>query len=79
MTLQKRIVFKLHFNCEKSQSKALQIAAGTEGVNFVGLEGECKEYLVVVGDRVNPEKLTINLRKKLKMVELLSVDTEDSD
>jgi hypothetical protein len=43
------------------------------GVNFVGLEGEEKDKLVVIGDGVDAVKLTNCLRKKVGHTEIVSL------
>lgn len=43
------------------------------GVNFVGLEGESKEKLVVIGDGVDAVKLTNSLRKKVGQTDIISL------
>ncbi|CAN0890872.1 Disease resistance protein RGA5 [Linum grandiflorum] len=74
-----KIVYRLQLSCMKCQTKALQVAAAAQGVNFVGFEGDSKENLVVVGDDVDPVKLAIKLRKKVKVAEILSVTAVDSN
>lgn len=44
------------------------------GVNFVGLEGEEKDRIVVIGDAVDAAKLATSLRKKVGYTELLRVE-----
>lgn len=44
------------------------------GVEYVGVEGEDKNQLVVVGDGVDPANLTSCLRKKMGNAELLKVE-----
>ncbi|RZB64243.1 Heavy metal-associated isoprenylated plant protein 47 isoform D [Glycine soja] len=43
------------------------------GVNYVGLEGEEKDKLVVIGDEVDPVKLTNSLRKKVGHTDIISL------
>ena len=43
------------------------------GVNFVGLEGEEKDKLVVIGDGVDAATLTNCLRKKVGHTEIVSL------
>lgn len=43
------------------------------GVSFVGLEGDEKEKVVVIGDGVDAVKLTNCLRKKVGHTDILSV------
>lgn len=43
------------------------------GVSFVGLEGEEKDNLVVIGDGVDAVKLTNSLRKKVGQIDIISL------
>ena len=43
------------------------------GVNFVGLEGDEKDKIVVIGDGVDAVKLTNCLRKKVGQTEIVSL------
>ena len=43
------------------------------GVNFVGLDGEGKDRVVVIGDGVDAVKLTKCLRKKLGHADIVSL------
>jgi len=43
------------------------------GVNFVGLEGESKDRLVVIGEGVDAVKLTYSLRKKVGQTDIISL------
>ncbi|KAG4956392.1 hypothetical protein JHK85_042772 [Glycine max] len=68
-----KIVMKVHMNCQKCRTKALKVVAAASGVNFVGLEGEEKDKLVVIGDEVDPVKLTNSLRKKVGHTDIISL------
>ncbi|KAJ1428617.1 hypothetical protein SESBI_08717 [Sesbania bispinosa] len=57
--MKQKIVMKVHMNCQKCRTKALKLVAGANGVNFVGLEGEDRDNLVVIGDNVDAAKLTM--------------------
>ncbi|KAK2448132.1 Copper transport protein family [Trifolium repens] len=70
---EQKIVVKVHMSCQKCRTKALKVAAATYGVNFVGLEGEDKDKLVVIGDGVDAVKLTNCLRKKVGHTEIVSL------
>ncbi|KAJ4705854.1 Heavy metal transport/detoxification protein [Melia azedarach] len=65
---------KVQMHCQKCRSRALKLAAQADGVNFVGLEGEEKDRIVVIGDAVDAAKLATSLRKKVGYTELLSVE-----
>ncbi|XP_040930592.1 disease resistance protein Pik-1-like, partial [Gossypium hirsutum] len=43
------------------------------GVSFVGLEGNEKEKVVVIGDGIDVVKLTTILRKKVGTTEIISL------
>ncbi|KAG4381305.1 hypothetical protein GLYMA_15G122200v4 [Glycine max] len=71
--MKQKIVMKVHMNCQKCRTKALKVVAAASGVNFVGLEGEEKDKLVVIGDEVDPVKLTNSLRKKVGHTDIISL------
>ncbi|KAL6332795.1 hypothetical protein AAG906_015058 [Vitis piasezkii] len=71
--MKQKIVMKTHMNCQKCRSKALQIVAEGEGVDFVAIEGDQKDKVVVIGVGVDPIKLTCNLRKKVGPTDIISV------
>ncbi|GMY30792.1 heavy metal-associated isoprenylated plant protein 47-like [Fagus crenata] len=60
--------------CDKCRTKAMKIAATTDGVNSVAIEGSDKDQLVVIGEGVDSANLTCSLRKKLCHATLLSVE-----
>ncbi|WJX23090.1 hypothetical protein P8452_12335 [Trifolium repens] len=64
---------KVHMSCQKCRTKAFKVVAAAYGVNFVGLEGEEKDKLVVIGDGVDAVKLTNCLRKKVGHTEIVSL------
>ncbi|KAI4296082.1 hypothetical protein L6164_036071 [Bauhinia variegata] len=76
LNMKQKIVMKVQMNCKKCRTKALKVAAAANGVNFVGLEGQEKEKLVVIGDGVDAANLAISLRKKVGYTDLLSVSEE---
>ncbi|GMJ00862.1 hypothetical protein like AT4G05030 [Hibiscus trionum] len=61
--------------CQKCRTKALEVAAKQKGVNFVGLEGNEKDKVVVIGEgfEFDAVKLTTNLRKKVGPTEILTL------
>ncbi|CAK7323373.1 unnamed protein product [Dovyalis caffra] len=71
--MQQKIVLKVQMNCERCRTKALTVAAEADGVNFLGLEGEKKEKVVVIGDGVDVAKLASCLRKKVGHTDIISV------
>ncbi|KAJ4811108.1 hypothetical protein LUZ62_023674 [Rhynchospora pubera] len=63
--MKSKIVIEVQMHCAKCRSKALQIAASTDGVDSVTLQGDGKNHLVVTGDGVDSVNLTKTLRKKI--------------
>ncbi|XP_059651336.1 uncharacterized protein LOC132298964 [Cornus florida] len=59
----------------KARSTALKIAVGISGVDFVGLHGDCKDHMVVIGVGEDAIGLVTWLRKskKLGYAELISI------
>ncbi|XP_065864740.1 heavy metal-associated isoprenylated plant protein 47-like [Euphorbia lathyris] len=73
--MKQKIVIKFMGCCEKCRRKALQTASVADGVMSVALEGEEKDKLVIIGERVDAACLTKKLRKKLESyVELVTVE-----
>ncbi|XP_020220228.1 disease resistance protein Pik-1 [Cajanus cajan] len=70
--MKQKIVMKVNMSSQKSRTKALKIVASANGVSFVGLEGEEKDKLVVIGD-VDAVKLTNSLRKKVGHTDIISL------
>ncbi|KEH15709.1 heavy metal transport/detoxification superfamily protein, partial [Medicago truncatula] len=68
-----KIVMRVHMRCQKCRTKALEVVAGANGVNFVGLEGDEKDKIVVIGDGVDAVTLTKCLRKKVGQTEIVSL------
>ncbi|KAJ8770314.1 hypothetical protein K2173_013268 [Erythroxylum novogranatense] len=73
--MKQKIVLKVAMHCQKCHRKALKIVAVTDGVTFVSIEGDFKEIVVVIGDNIDPVKLTAKLRKKVGATEIISVVT----
>ncbi|KAL6652582.1 hypothetical protein ACP70R_011507 [Stipagrostis hirtigluma subsp. patula] len=71
--MKQKIVIKVDMRCDKCRSKALGVAATTQGVESMGIEGEEKDQLVVVGDGVDATNLTSCLRKKVGRAQIVSV------
>ncbi|XP_004486553.2 heavy metal-associated isoprenylated plant protein 47 [Cicer arietinum] len=76
--MKQKIVMKVYMNCQKCRTKAFKVVASTYGVNFVGLEGEEKDKLVVIGEGVDAVKLIKWLRKKVGQTNILRL-TEVKD
>ncbi|XP_047077571.1 heavy metal-associated isoprenylated plant protein 47-like [Lolium rigidum] len=68
-----KIVIKVEMSSERCRSKAMALVAATSGVDSVALAGDPKDQVVVVGDGVDPVKLTTALRKKVGHAQLLQV------
>ncbi|XP_057430558.1 heavy metal-associated isoprenylated plant protein 47 [Lotus japonicus] len=71
--MKQKIVMKVNMYCQKCRTKALKVVAGANGVSFVGLEGEDKNNLVVIGDGMDAAKLTNCLRKKVGQTDIISL------
>ncbi|XP_004294919.1 PREDICTED: uncharacterized protein LOC101303978 [Fragaria vesca subsp. vesca] len=71
--MKQKIVMKVQFSCQKRRTDALKIAAGTTGVSNVSIEAD-KDQIVVIGDGVDSVCLVKSLRKKLRYVEIVSVE-----
>ncbi|WRX33109.1 hypothetical protein QQP08_027841 [Theobroma cacao] len=73
MTMQQKVVLKVVMKCQKCRKESLKVAAKQDGVSFVGLEGQEKDKVVVIGDGVDAVKLTRELRKKVGYAEIISL------
>ncbi|XP_065876105.1 uncharacterized protein [Euphorbia lathyris] len=65
--MKKKMVIKVGMNgdWDKTRSKALQIAVSISGVESASMGEKDKEQIEVIGEGVDPVKLTHSLRKKL--------------
>ncbi|CAM0904247.1 unnamed protein product [Alopecurus aequalis] len=72
--MKQKIVIKVSMSCEKSRSKAMSIAARTAGVTSMGITGDSRDQLEVVGDGVDPVCLVSCLRKKLGGAHIAQVE-----
>ncbi|KQJ83083.1 heavy metal-associated isoprenylated plant protein 47 [Brachypodium distachyon] len=73
--MKQKIEIRVHMTCDKCRSKALGLVASTQGVvERVGIEGNDRDRLVVVGDGVDSVNLTARLRKKMGNAELMKVE-----
>ncbi|KAM0867601.1 hypothetical protein ACQ4PT_041864 [Festuca glaucescens] len=68
-----KIVIKVELTSDKCRSKAMTLVAATSGVDSVALAGDPKDQVVVVGDGIDPVKLTTALRKKVSHAQLVQV------
>ncbi|KAL2341437.1 hypothetical protein Fmac_009377 [Flemingia macrophylla] len=71
--MKQKIVMKVHMSCQKCRTKALKVVASANGVSFVGLEGEARDKLVVIGEGMDVVKLTNSLRKKVGHTDIISL------
>ncbi|OMO75606.1 hypothetical protein CCACVL1_16121 [Corchorus capsularis] len=71
--MKKTMVFKVSMNGDKCRAKAMKIAVSLEGVESAALKGADKSQIEVIGDGVDPVKLTSLLRKGVGFTELVSV------
>uniref|UniRef100_A0A453C6F1 HMA domain-containing protein n=1 Tax=Aegilops tauschii subsp. strangulata TaxID=200361 RepID=A0A453C6F1_AEGTS len=72
--MQQKIVIQLSMSCDKSRSKALTLAARAAGVTSMGITGDARDKLEVVGDGVDPVCLVSCLRKKLGHAQIIKVE-----
>ncbi|KAB2015272.1 hypothetical protein ES319_D08G013400v1 [Gossypium barbadense] len=70
---QQKVVLKVAMKCQKCRTRSLEVAAEQQGVSFVGLEGNEKEKVVVIGDGIDVVKLATILRKKVGTTEIISL------
>ncbi|XVE59875.1 hypothetical protein DITRI_Ditri05aG0082300 [Diplodiscus trichospermus] len=71
--MKQKVVLKVAMKCQKCRTMALKVATKQEGVEFVGLEGEQKEKVVVIGDGFDPIKMATKLRKKVGHTQIISL------
>ncbi|KAI5014736.1 heavy metal-associated isoprenylated plant protein 47-like [Hordeum vulgare subsp. vulgare] len=72
--MKQKIVIQLSVSCDKSRSKALTLAARAAGVTSMGITGDARDQLEVVGDGVDPVCLVCCLRKKLGHAQIIKVE-----
>uniref|UniRef100_A0ACD5V6Z4 Uncharacterized protein n=1 Tax=Avena sativa TaxID=4498 RepID=A0ACD5V6Z4_AVESA len=72
--MKQKIVIKVHMTCDKCRSKALGLVASNHGVESVGIEGDDRDRLAVVGNGLDAANLTACLRKKVAYAELVTVE-----
>ncbi|TYH56375.1 hypothetical protein ES332_D08G014300v1 [Gossypium tomentosum] len=69
--MKQKVVLKVAMKCQKCRTRSLEVAAEQQGVSFVGLEGNEKEKVVVIGDGIDVVKLATILRKKVGTTEII--------
>ncbi|XP_020149008.1 heavy metal-associated isoprenylated plant protein 47 [Aegilops tauschii subsp. strangulata] len=72
--MKQKIVIQLSMSCDKSRAKALTMAARAAGVTSMGIIGDARDQLEVVGDGVDPVCLVSCLRKKLGHAHIIKVE-----
>ncbi|KAL6908104.1 hypothetical protein ACP4OV_002274 [Aristida adscensionis] len=72
--LKQKIVFRVSMMSEKARIKALQYAARADGVSSLGITGDGRDWLEVVGEGVDPVGLLYGLRRRLGAAEILQVE-----
>ncbi|RCV34049.1 hypothetical protein SEVIR_7G140300v4 [Setaria viridis] len=72
--MKQKIVIKVSMSSEKSRSKAMELVARADGVSSMGVTGNGKDQLEVVGDGVDTVCLVKCLRKKLGHADILKVE-----
>ncbi|KAM0831383.1 hypothetical protein ACQ4PT_065581 [Festuca glaucescens] len=68
-----KIVIQVQMSSDRCRPKAMALVAATRGVDSVALAGDAKDQVVVVGDGVDPVKLTSALRRKVGPAQLVQV------
>ncbi|KAF7002180.1 hypothetical protein CFC21_017693 [Triticum aestivum] len=72
--MKQKIVIQLSMSCDKRRSKALTLAARAAGVTSMGITGDARDQLEVVGDGVDSVCLVSCLRKKLGHAQIIKVE-----
>ncbi|KAI5014737.1 hypothetical protein ZWY2020_056127 [Hordeum vulgare] len=72
--MKQKILIQLSMSCDKRRSKALTLAARAAGVTSMGITGDARDQLEVVGDGVDPVCLVSCLRKKLGHAQIIKVE-----
>ncbi|KAK4256569.1 hypothetical protein QN277_006275 [Acacia crassicarpa] len=71
---QQKVTIKVGMECESCRNKALKIASMIKGVSAVAIEGDSKDQVVVTGEDVDTVCLGKSLRKKFRIVTVLTVE-----
>ncbi|CAN6275975.1 unnamed protein product [Urochloa humidicola] len=72
--MKQKIVIKVSMSSEKSRSKAMELVARADGVSSMGVIGNGRDQLEVVGDGVDAVCLVKCLRKKIGHADILKVE-----
>ncbi|XP_066346668.1 heavy metal-associated isoprenylated plant protein 16-like [Miscanthus floridulus] len=72
--MNQKIVIKVSMSSEKSRSKAMALVARADGVSSMGIIGDGKDRLEVVGVDVDNVCLVTCLRKKLGHADIVKVE-----
>ncbi|CAL9149111.1 heavy metal-associated isoprenylated plant protein 47-like [Musa acuminata AAA Group] len=72
--MKQKIVIRVQMNCDRCRSKAMKTAVGNHGIETVSIEGEERDLLVIIGERVDSVALACSLRKKLHCADILTVE-----
>ncbi|KAK1316604.1 hypothetical protein QJS10_CPA05g02097 [Acorus calamus] len=65
MAAKQKVVMKIPMNGQKNNKKALQAVTKAKGVQSVGLEGDDKSQVVVIGEEMDCVDLKKLIQKKL--------------
>ncbi|KAK4257895.1 hypothetical protein QN277_007423 [Acacia crassicarpa] len=72
--MKQKVTIKVGMECDCCRNKAMKIASMIKGVTAVAIEGDSKDLVVVTGDDVDAVCLGKNLRKKFRIVTVLTVE-----
>ncbi|PUZ47564.1 hypothetical protein GQ55_7G176000 [Panicum hallii var. hallii] len=72
--MKQKMVIKVSMPCARSRSRAMALAARADGVISMGIAGDSRDKLEVVGDGVDAACLVSCLRRKLGHAEILQVE-----
>ncbi|KAJ1271432.1 hypothetical protein BS78_06G128700 [Paspalum vaginatum] len=72
--MKQKIVIKVSMSSEKTRSKAMELVAKADGVSSMGVTGDGKDQLEVVGVDVDTVCLVRCLRKKLGHADIVKVE-----
>ncbi|KAJ9560856.1 hypothetical protein OSB04_006016 [Centaurea solstitialis] len=70
---EQKIMVKVAIPCEKKARKALQVVVSICGVESAAFEGPDKDQIAVIGEGIDPVKLTAKLRKCVGYTDLVNV------
>ncbi|XP_062224807.1 disease resistance protein RGA5-like [Phragmites australis] len=69
-----KIVITVNMPCAKSRSKAMELVAKVTGVSSIGVTGDSKDKLEVIGEGVDTVCLVRCLRKKIGHASIVLVE-----